>query len=99
MVPKFYILGGSIMNNRRYEKIKEYTRVMREEVKSSLGFNDHLTDKMLIIAIKDKKRLYVPEEDLKYFWDHIDLSGYVLIDKMIEELIDFMEGGPLPEEA
>lgn len=87
------------MNNRRYEKIKEYTRVMREEVKSSLGFNDHLTDKMLIIAIKDKKRLYVPEEDLKYFWDHIDLSGYVLIDKMIEELIDFMEGGPLPEEA
>lgn len=87
------------MNNRRYEKIKDYTKVMREEIKSSLGFNDHLTDKMLIIAIKDKKGSYVPEEDLKYFWNHIDLSGYVLIDKMVEELIDFMEGGLLPEEA
>ena len=87
------------MNNRRYEKIKEYTRVMREEVKFSLGFNDHLTDKILIIAIKDKKGSYVPEEDLKYFWNHVDLSGYILIDKMAEELIEFMEGGLLPEEA
>ena len=87
------------MNNRRYEKIKEYTRVMREEVKSSLGLNDHLTDKLLIIAIKDRKGSYVPEEDLKYFWNHVDLSGYILIDKMVEELIEFMEGGLLPEEA
>jgi len=87
------------MNNRRYEKIKEYTRVIREEVKSSLGFNDHLTDKLLIIAIKDRKGSYVPEEDLKYFWNHVDLSGYILIDKMVEELIEFMEGGLLPEEA
>lgn len=87
------------MTNRRYERIKEYTKVMREEVKSSLGFNDYLTDKILIIAIKDKKGSYVPEEDSKYFWNHVDLSGYILIDKMIEELIDFMEGGLLPEEA
>lgn len=87
------------MNNRRYEKIKEYTRVMREEIKSSLGFNDFLTDKILIIAIKDKKGSYVPEEDSKYFWNHVDLSGYILIAKMVEELIDFMEGGLLPEEA
>lgn len=87
------------MTNKRYERIKEYTKVMREEVKSSLGFNDYLTDKILIIAIKDKKGSYVPEEDSKYFWNHVDLSGYILIDKMIEELIDFMEGGPLPEEA
>jgi hypothetical protein len=87
------------MNNRRYEKIKEYTRVMREEVKSSLGFNDHLADKLLIIAIKDRKGSYVPEEDLKYFWNHVDISGYILIDKMVEELIEFMEGGLLPEEA
>lgn len=87
------------MNNRRYEKIKEYTKVMREEIKSSLGFNDFLTDKILIIAIKDKKGSYVPEEDSKYFWNHVDLSGYILIAKMVEELIDFMEGGLLPEEA
>lgn len=87
------------MNNRRYEKIKEYTRVMREEVKSSLGCNDYLTDKLLIIAIKDRKGSYVPEEDLKYFWNHVDLSGYILIDKMVEELIEFIEGGLLPEEA
>lgn len=87
------------MNNRRYEKIKEYTKVMREEVKYSLGFNDHLIDKILTIAIKDRKGYYVPEEDLKYFWNHIDLPGYILIDKMVEELISFMEGGPLPEEA
>lgn len=87
------------MNNRRYEKIKEYTKVMREEVISSLGFTDAMADKILIIAIKDKKGSYVPEEDLKYFWNHVDLSGYILIDKMVEELIDFMEGGLLPEEA
>lgn len=87
------------MNNRRYEKIKEYTKVVREEVKSSLGFNDHLTDKILIIAIKDKKGSYVPDDDLQYFWNHVGLSGYILIDKMVEELIDFMEGGLLPEEA
>lgn len=87
------------MNNRRYEKIKDYTKVMREEIKSSLGFTDALTDKILIIAIKDKKGSYVPEEDSKYFWRHVDLSGYILIDKMVEELIDFMDGGELPEEA
>lgn len=87
------------MNNRRYEKIKEYTKVMREEVKSRLGFNDYVTDKILIIAIKDKKGSYVPEEDTKYFWNHVDISGYILIGKMVEELIEFMEGGLLPEEA
>lgn len=87
------------MDNRRYEKIKEYTKVMREEIKSSLGFTDAMTDKVLIIAVKDKKGLYVPEEDSKYFWSHVDLSGYILIDKMVEELIDFMKGGLLPEEA
>lgn len=87
------------MNNRRYEKIKEYTKVMREEVKSSLGFDDYLTDKVLMIAIKNKKGSYVPKKDLKYFWNHVDLYGYVLIDKMAEELINFMDGGILPEEA
>ena len=87
------------MDNRRYEKVKEYTKVMREVLKSNLGFDDFLTDKILTIALRDKKKLYVSEENYKFFWNHISFSDYVVITKMVEEIIDFMEGGPLPDEA
>ena len=34
------------MNNRRYEKIKEYTKVAREELMNSLGYDSTTADKV-----------------------------------------------------
>lgn len=88
------------MNNRRYEKIKEYTRVAREELMDSLGTTEAMTDRTLKVAIKESKGDYVAPEDIDFFMSKTkSLEDYILISTIADELVEFMEGGILPEEA
>lgn len=88
------------MNNRRYEKIKEYTRVAREELIDSLGMTEQMVDRTLKVAIKESKGDYVSPEDIDFFMAMTkSLEDYILISTIADELVEFMEGGILPEEA
>lgn len=88
------------MNNRRYEKIKEYTRVAREEIMDSLGMTESIVDRTLKVAIKESKGDYVTAEDIDFFLSKTkSLEDYILISMIADELVEFMEGGILPEEA
>jgi hypothetical protein len=103
MVPNFYILGGSIMNNRRYEKIKEYTKVAREEIMNSLGYDSTTTDKILMLVVMDMQGKQLSSSSIEYLYGTCGfmntIERYIFITKIADELISFMEGGPLPEEA
>lgn len=88
------------MNNRRYEKIKEYAKVAREELMDSLGITESIVDHMLKVAIKESKSDYVSPEDIDFFMARTkSLEDYILISTIADELVEFMEGGILPEEA
>lgn len=88
------------MNNRRYEKIKEYTRVAREELMDSLGMTESIVDRTMKVAIKESKGDYVAAEDIDFFLSKTkSLEDYILISMIADELVEFMEGGILPEEA
>lgn len=88
------------MNNRRYEKIKEYTRVAREELIDSLGITESMVDRALKVAIKEVKGDYIAPEDIDFFMSMTKtLEEYILISTIADELVEFMEGGLLPEEA
>ena len=88
------------MNNRRYEKIKELVKVAREELIDSLEMTESMVDRTLKVAIKESKGDYVAPEDFDFFMGMTNsLEDYILISTIAEEIVNFMEGGPLPEEA
>lgn len=88
------------MNNRRYEKIKELVKVAREELMDSLKMTESMVDRTLKVAIKESKGDYVAPEDFDFFMDMTNsLEDYILISTIAEEIVNFMDGGELPEEA
>lgn len=88
------------MNNRRYETIKGYAKVAREELQDSLGMTEAMADRTLKIAIKESKSDYVSPEDIDFFMAMTkSLEDYILISTIADEIVNFMEGGMLPEEA
>lgn len=88
------------MNNRRYETIKGYVKVAREELQDSLGMTEAMVDRTLKVAIKETKGDYVAAEDIDFFLSTTkSLEDYILISTIANEIVNFMEGGMLPEEA
>lgn len=88
------------MTNIRYERIKEYVKVAREEIMESLGMTETMTDRILKLAIKESKGDFISAEDIDYFMSKTkSLEDYILITMISDEIINFMEGGLLPEEA
>ena len=91
------------MNNRRYEKIKEYTKVAREELMNSLGYDSTTADKVLMLVVMDMQGKQLSSSSIEYLYGTCGfmntIERYLFITKIAEELISFMEGGPLPEEA
>ena len=88
------------MNNRRYETIKGYVKIAREELIDSLGMTEAMVDRTLKVAIKESKSDYVSPEDIDFFMAMTkSLEEYILISTIADEIVNFMEGGMLPEEA
>lgn len=91
------------MTNRRYEKIKEYTKVAREEIMNSLGYDSTTADKILMIVVMDMQGKALSASSTEYLYGVCGfmntLDRYLFITTIAEELISFMKGGPLPEEA
>lgn len=66
----------------------------------SLGMTETMTDRILKVAIKESKGDYVAPEDIDFFMSKTkSLEDYILISLISDEIVNFMEGGLLPEEA
>ncbi len=88
------------MTNRKYEKIKGYTKVAIEEIKTSLGYSETEAGEILTFATKDIRGQYLnPAEQQWLFGRTSFLDAYILIYTLAEELSKFMDGGELPEGA
>ena len=88
------------MTNARYERIKNYVKIAREELQDSLGMTEDMVDRTLKVAIKESKSDYVAPEDIDFFMSITkSLEDYILISIIADEIVSFMEGGMLPEEA
>lgn len=88
------------MTNQRYERIKNYVKVAREELMDSLGMTETMTDRILKVAIKESNGDFISAEDLDFFMSKTkSLENYILITMISDEIVNFMEGGLLPEEA
>lgn len=88
------------MTNARYERIKNYVKIAREELIDSLGMTEHQVDRILRTAIKEVKGDYISAEDIDFFMSATkSLEDYILISMISDEIVNFMEGGLLPEEA
>lgn len=88
------------MTNRKYEKIKEYTKVAREEIMNSLGYDEKIADRILMLAILDITGKELSSGAIEWLFDKLNTPDkYVFVMAIAEELSRFMEGGSLPEGA
>lgn len=88
------------MDNRRYEKIKEYTKVAVEEIMNSLDYSAAKAAEILLYATKDIRGQYLNKAEQEWLFGHTSFLGtYVLVYTLAEELSKLMDGGELPEEA
>lgn len=88
------------MTNRRYEDIKGYVKIGREEIMSSLGYDEKMADRILMLAILDITGKELASGAIEWLFDKLNTPDkYVFVMAIAEELCRFMEGGPLPEEA
>lgn len=87
------------MTNRKYEKIKEYTKVAREEFTELTGYSSTNVDKLFLLMIKSLQGIGLTESQKTYFWGLIDLDSYVILARMCNEIVEFMNGGDLPDES
>lgn len=88
------------MKNRRYEKIKEYTKVAREEFAELTGQEDRIVDELFLLMSKSLQGVGLTDIEKGYFWSHVDgFDNYVILTCMCNEIVEFMKGGNLPEEA
>lgn len=88
------------MANRKYEKIKGYTKVAVEEITNSLDYSSEKAAELLLYAIKDIRGQHLNKLEQEWLFGHTSfLDTYVLVYTLAEEISKLMDGGELPEEA
>ncbi len=88
------------MTNRKYEKIKEYTKIAIEEIMNSLEYSQKEATDILLYATKDIRGQHLHRVEQEWLFGRTRLlDTYVLVYTLAEELSKIMDGGELPEEA
>lgn len=88
------------MTNRKYEKIKGYTKVAMEEIMTYLEYSAAEAAEILLYATKDIRGQYLNKAEQEWLFARTRLlDTYVLVYTLAEELSELMDGGILPEEA
>lgn len=88
------------MTNRKYEKIKEYTKIAIEEIMNSLDYSGPEAAKLLLYAIKDIRGQHLDKCHQEWLFGRTSfLDAYILVYALAEEISTLMDGGVLPEEA
>ncbi len=88
------------MTNRKYEKIKGYTKIAVEEIMNSLDYSQKEAAEILLYAIKDIRGQQLNKVEQEWLFGRTSyLDVYILVYTLAEEISHFMDGGELPEEA
>lgn len=88
------------MTNRKYEKIKGYTKIAIEEIVNSLGYSQTEAAEILLYATKDIRGDHLNQVEQEWLFGRTRLlDTYVLVYTLAEELSKLMDGGELPEGA
>jgi hypothetical protein len=88
------------MTNRKYEKIKEYTKIAIEEIVNTLEYSEKEATEILLYAIKDIRGQHLNKIEQEWLFGRTSyLDTYILVYTLAEELSKLMDGGVLPEGA
>lgn len=88
------------MTNRKYEKIKGYTKVAIEEIKTSLEYSEKEAAEILLYAIKDIRGQHLNKIEQEWLFRRTSyIDPYILVYTLAEEISNLMDGSVLPEGA
>ena len=88
------------MTNRKYEKIKNYTKIAIEEIANSLDYSASEAANILLYAIKDIRGQHLNKLEQEWLFGRTSfLDSYILVYALAEEISKLMDGGELPEGA
>ena len=88
------------MTNRKYEKIKGYTKIAVEEIMNTLEYSEKEATEILLYAIKDIRGQHLNKIEQEWLFGRTSfLDSYILVYTLAEEISKLMDGGILPEEA
>lgn len=88
------------MTNRKYEKIKEYTKIAIEEIMDTLECSEKSATDILTYALKDIRGQHLNKLEQELLFGRTSfLYSYVLVYTLAEEISKLMDGGELPEGA
>ena len=88
------------MTNRKYEKIKGYTKIAVEEIMNTLEYSEKEATEILLYAIKDIRGQHLNKIEQEWLFGRTSfLDSYILVYTLAEEISKLIDGGILPEEA
>ena len=88
------------MTNRKYEKIKEYTKIAIGEIMDNLEYSEESAVEILTYALKDIRGQHLNKLEQEWLFGRTSfLDSYILVYTLAEEISKLMDGGVLPEEA
>ena len=88
------------MTNRKYEKIKEYTKIAIGEIMDTLEYSEKSATEILTYALKDIRGQHLNKLEQEWLFGRTSfLDTYILVYTLAEEISKLMDGGILPEGA
>ena len=88
------------MTNRKYEKIKGYTKIAIEEIMNTLEYSEKEATEILLYAIRDIRGQYLNKIEQEWLFGRTSfLDTYSFVYTLAGEISNLMDGGVLPEGA